>query len=350
MKTVRNGGTGARWLCGCLALAGALVAPGPGAGLQDPAAEPAPAAAPEEASAPGTVPTLLFRFESSFWLNLHHYLYREARERAAHSVEGAPAPAGSPDLPAEAAEALGAAVAYYGRELADKDLLFDDGMTAIKTELAAVGSEPSLAGAELPDGLAAALEGAAPAYRAHLWPGHDRANRDWIAAVQPLLAEHGQDLARELTTVLGSDWPQEPVRVDVVFYANWAGAYTTVFPTHVTISSTDPRHQGRNSLEVLFHEAAHGLISPVRLMLEEERQAQGKEIPRDLWHAVLFYTVGELVADRLDAGYIPYAERQGLYDRDAWREVRRVLEQDWQPYLDGKIDLASAIRGMVAAF
>ena len=40
-----------------------------------------------------------------------------------------------------------------------------------------------------------------------------------------------------MVKVFEAPWPGNPVRVDIVAYANWAGAYTTIEPTRPTISS-----------------------------------------------------------------------------------------------------------------
>lgn len=46
-------------------------------------------------------------------------------------------------------------------------------------------------------------------------------------------------------------------------------------------------------------------------------------------------------------GFVPYAYRFGLYNHGAWKSYRIALEKDWQPYLDGKIAFAEAIRALV---
>jgi len=61
-------------------------------------------------------------------------------------------------------------------------------------------------------------------------------------------------LAPRVAAGYGAQWPAERTVVDVVAYANWAGAYTTNDPTHVTVSSTDSRLEGAGALEILFHE------------------------------------------------------------------------------------------------
>jgi hypothetical protein len=90
---------------------------------------------------------------------------------------------------------------------------------------------------------------------------------------------------------------------------------------------------------------------------------RGVAIPRDLWHALLFYTTGEVVrravADgklnypestppKFPAFYTPYAYRNGLYTR-GWENYQRVLETYWQPYLDGKTDFNHSINAVVSA-
>lgn len=74
---------------------------------------------------------------------------------------------------------------------------------------------------------------------------------------------------------------------------------------------------------------------------------------------MLYYTAGEITR-RMYAGssrssgagggadYTSYADRNGLYDKD-WNQYRSVLEQYWQPYLEGKVSFDKAIARMIAA-
>ena len=65
----------------------------------------------------------------------------------------------------------------------------------------------------------------------------------------------------------------------------------------------------------------------------------------NLWHALLFYTSGELARRSLERrgvrGYRPYIH--GMYER-AFRGYKQPLETHWQAYLDGKISREAAIR------
>jgi hypothetical protein len=272
----------------------------------------------------------IFEFHSGFWLNLHHFLFEQA-------TAGPPAASDPPEW--------SAAVDYYRREVIQRALLSDDA-ARIADRLSQLDAASSLRDSGLPPDLIRILEAAAPAYKARWWPEHDRANRAWIEGVQPLVAKYGDGLRKDLAAVYQTDWPAGPIRTDVAEYASWAGAYTTLGPVHITVSSADPKNQGDAALEVVFHEASHALVGRVRRALSDEAGARNKLFRRrDFWHAILFYTAGELVRRRL-IGYTPYGLGNGLYER-VWQGAPEVLDKDWKPYIDGRINLATAISRLV---
>lgn len=288
-----------------------------------------------------------FDFHNNFWVNLHHFLYQGAlkqkRGQAGAAAEG---------LSAEQQRTWQGALDYYQKEVVSRDLLFDDELVETERRLSDSEKASSLKDAGIKPELTSVLEAAAPIYRRKWWPEHERANQKWIAAVTPLLEKYGKAVTAQLATAYRTSWPTERVRVDVCVYANWAGAYTIIGPTLITISSTDERDQGYAGLEILFHEASHALIRAVRLALNEKFEAQKKPVPRDLWHALLFYTTGEIVRRVLAAGgvkdYVPYAYANGLYTR-AWPKFQQSLEREWQPYVEGKVDFDTALTRLVAS-
>jgi hypothetical protein len=322
------------------------------------------AAAQDEPPQP---PLPVFEFHSGFWLNLHHTLYRLARSQRAAGSAANPAPpnAGIANLTPTEQRIWSSAIAYYSRTYADNDITVSLEMILIKNQLGDFETCQDLAGftrkscdAGLPAKLTEALDAAAPVYRAHLWPEHDRANRRWIAAVAPLVRRNGLDLAHRLAEIYQTNWPRDRIRVDVTNYASSTGAYTTLEPLRVAVSSIDGRNQGAEALEVLFHEASHGIADSVQDAIFRECRQREKPIPRDLWHALLFYTTGELIrplaldgsgsAGGSASGYVPYAVREGLYKR-GWENYLRLLTEYWQPYLDGRVTFDDAIAHMVSA-
>ena len=355
-------------------------------------------ASSQSASTYGPLP--VFELHSGFWINLHHTLYHQARLRrdaaSTDKTSNSSGPAlktsaeAKPVYSAAEQKAWDDAVSYYAANLADKDLLFSSELVQLKNQLSDFEDCDELTGrtkrfcdAGLPPKLAQALEAASPVYRAHLWPDHDRANRRWILRVSPLVIEQGVGLSERLADIYETHWPRQKIRVDVAAYANWAGAYTTLDPLRVTIASLDPRNQDAEALEVLFHEASHGIAEPVQDAILRECRQRDKAIPRDLWHALIFYTTGEVLRPvlaysdatsrgELDlrssttsagssatgsrensrgtsaAGYTPYALREGLYER-GWKNYLDVLQRFWQPYLDGRATFSDAIARMVSS-
>jgi hypothetical protein len=318
----------------------------------------------------------VLEFHSGFWINLHHFLYAEARLRAGEPlVEGGGATAPGIVFENDSSPQWTAALDYYAAHFIHHDLLLDYQLVAIEDALTQFEACPDLTGrsspacnAGLPVELAALLERAAPIYRAGWWPRHDRQNRIWIASVAPLIRELGTSLSTDLAGIYKSAWPAAPIPVDVAIYAGPFGAYTSLDPVHITLSSADQRNAGLEGFEVVFHEASHSLAAPVSDLITADCHALNKPVPRDLWHALLFYTTGVLVERALGSmqppsspganrgaaaappspAYVPYAIRNGLYERD-WQAYQSALVQAWQPYLDGHALFRDAILNLVQA-
>lgn len=111
-----------------------------------------------------------------------------------------------------------------------------------------------------------------------------------------------------LEQALNDRWPGTD-RVDIAYFVGALGAaYTTTEPGHTIISSAALGNQGVDGLEIIFHEGAHLITDSVSSALSKECDLQKKRCA-DLWHAVQFYTVGEIVRQELDKrdtqGYVP---------------------------------------------
>lgn len=272
-----------------------------------------------------------FEFHSGFWLNLH--------QRLLYALETEPVEEARPLEPGEAltSPVWLEAVAAYGAEFGQRDPVFDPELPKVNQRLAELESAPDLSQSGLRPELVAILERAAPVYRAR-WAEEDRINRAWIKQLLPLLEQHGPAIAKRLGELYGSGWYDVPVRVDVATRAGVFGAYTTRGPTHVTLSSTAKGNQGPAALELVFHEASHG--PPLAPLLEAWVNAIKKanvKLPRDLGHALMFYTVGHTLQAELGPSYEPYARHNGLYTRvRTWGVLERILDSDWKPFLEGK--------------
>jgi hypothetical protein len=329
-------------------------------------------------------PLPVFEFHSGFWANLHHFLYHEARakisareNRDAAAKGSAPVlkqtPGSTVTLSAADQKVWDDAVSYYAANYAEKDLLINIDLILLKNQIEDFEDCPELTGrknprcdAGLPGRVGAVLDSVAPIYRAHWWPDHDRSNRRWVSRVDPLVREQGVGLSERLADIYQTRWPRDKIRVDVCAFANPVGAYTTLDPLRVTIASTDPRNQGSEALEVLFHEASHGIAIPVEDAISRECKQREKPIPRNLWHALIIYTTGEVLTPVFkepvvekaagDAppqtsskpGAVPRALEDILSQR-GWEQYHLLLVLYWQPYLDGRVTFEDAIAHLVSA-
>jgi hypothetical protein len=289
---------------------------------------------------PATQSNALFVFHSNPWLNLHHFARASAR--------GGPAPTGLSD---EEGRQWAAGVESY-KPYAARDLLQDDDMVDIKNALRGAEGRTSLDGIKIDAGLKATLERLMPIYQRRWWPEHERANRAWIAAVQPLLERHGTALSQALTRTYDTSWPRDPIPVDLSITAGPNGAYTTGPPTHVTISSSEPSLQGLAALEMLFHESSHSAVSDLFQRVRQAASEQRVSVPPQLWHAVLFYTAGELTARELKAHGIAYTPYGGevLYTNLCGAGCREKIAEYWTPHLDGKRSVSDSLAALVASF
>jgi hypothetical protein len=180
--------------------------------------------------------------------------------------------------------------------------------------------------------------------------------------VAPLVRQQGVGISQRLADIYQSTWPKEKIRVEVCAFANAAGAFATLDPLRVTISSSDARNQGTDALAVLFEESSHGIAIPVKDAIARECRQRDKPIPRDLWHAVILYTTGEVLRPVLDG---PSPETEGtsvaaqktktpqvLVDKFAqrgWSDYVRLLSVYWQPYLNGKATFEDAVAHLISA-
>jgi hypothetical protein len=234
------------------------------------------------------------------------------------------------------------------------DPVFDERLFRINNALASQGEAATLPEGLIEPGVLAALNRAAPVYRAHLWSEHRRLNEEWIAATRPLVEQHAPSMPRALAEAYHVQWPTEPILVDVSIEAGRVGAYTTGgppgFAAHTTIAPANLSDPAM-SFEIVFHEASHSVDEQIMKHVDAEAAKQKIKPNPNLWHAILFYTSGELVKRELhkekEEGYKPYAYRFGVYDR-GWQSLRAGLEQDWQPYLDGKVGFGPALAKLVS--
>ena len=280
-----------------------------------------------------------YRLQSNPWVNLHQRLLYEAvfkwdRPPAGLSADGL----------AQWSKAVEDYRAYVGR----RNPIFDEELKRLNATLSETNTDKLPA--SLPAAAKRALEAAMPLYRAAQWEEDDRANRFWIAVAEPLLVSAAEELAEAHAKAYAVPFPKH-ILVDVTTFAWQFGAYTVGEgeSAHAVIASTEKGSQGFAALESLMHEPSHAIVDShtgaIGSDLKRLAAETGLKPMANLWHAILFYTSGELtrraLARRGVSDYQPYI--LGMYER-AFRGFRQPLETHWQAYLDGKVSREAALR------
>lgn len=298
-----------------------------------------------------------FAFHSDFATNLNDALIAAGAARNRSEPElfhsGAEEPCFG-ELPPSVRAAWDRAVDYYA-EIVSPAGSFDRQQYLLRADLAGFDHGRDDAGARRFVEIARAFRAAAsPAYEACHWATQDAENRRWIEELQPRLAAHEATIARRLQDLYQKRWEGLPIQVDVVETVSWSGANSVFRPPargHLLIATS---YQGPAALEIVFHEASHGLAlrgDPLLRALADAAEARHQRPPRDLWHVALFYTTGETVRRVLaDAGEPEYTPMlYGIFGRGAWLRYRKPIETVWPAYLDGQQTLPRAAAALVRA-
>ncbi len=298
---------------------------------------------PLTATASEVVRVASWEFHSSFWMSLHQKLLEDAARDK---------PRDTSSWTAEDRAAWDASVADYRKAGGHDDPSFSNPMVITTDGLTQVTDDATEPAIDAP--LADALKRAAPVYRKHDWSDDDAANRFFISYASAMVRESGAELIKKHEAVYHVTWP-ERVLVYVTPYGGPFGAYTLTGRAGgviTTMSSRDAGYQGLRALEMLLHESSHAVVGPSRGTVADAIAAAGKKHgvtpPRDLWHAILFATSGELtrrhLALRGTARYVPSSD--DLFTR-VWPKYRGPIEKYWIAYIDGQGTLESAIEHVV---
>ena len=286
-----------------------------------------------------------WELQSNFWVSLHQTMLDAAQNGKALEAT----------MTMDERSAWNNAVHEYRIRFYERSPIFDDELVKINDALSFAGELPPEGFAEV---VTKALLSAAPVYRKHRWANDERTNQFWKSVAEGMLRDTGEELVREHERIYGAQFPNR-IRVDVSPTAGHFGAYTTLSSSgfvHVTISSRDPNYQGYAALEMLLHEASHAIVGPntgaIGSEIQNVARNNGMLAPRELWHAILFYTSGELarrvLRERGITDYVPFLYKQSMFDR-GFQAFKEPLETFWQSYLDGRMERGAAITAIVKA-
>lgn len=287
-----------------------------------------------------------FKFQSNFWMNMHHFLYHKATGAKRGRTITKKEQELIDQLKGEDLAKYQESLKFYKEEIIEKDLLFNEHLTSVKTYLGDFSGTHLPDNADVDPALFAVLNAFSETYRKTFWSLHDSVNRARFQENISTLRKVEPQVIKRLYQLTEATLPDEKTLVDLTAYANWAGAYTSNYPQHIIISSTRTNTPGTTWVELVFHEASHGLVSGrtglVGSTIRGQSKKLNKEVPRNLWHGVLFYFAGKATAEALEENGISGHEEY-MFRNNVFKQYHEVLNLYFPDYLAGKASFEEVI-------
>ena len=290
-----------------------------------------------------------YEFYSNFWINMHHYLFKKAEHAENKPWREVFDDSLLNNMNDDEQAVLGKAISYYKDNLIGKSLLFDDQLYETKRALINFDEESTLDHEAVESGHQQVLNNTRNLYEKYFWNNHHNQNKLILDKYLPLVRKIENKAFERIEKLAQQSWPEGKIRVDLSYYSNWAGAYTTTRPPHVVISSLEEGSDGKwlpyEWVELLFHEPSHVIISPnnstVGNKIKQVSKELGVEVPGNLWHAILFYFSGITVRDLLTAEGIDY--ELVMVSADIFSGYHHAVFEQMPSYIQGKVSLDEAL-------
>lgn len=295
-----------------------------------------------------------FDFQSNAELNAHLFLYNKAmackfKKTPNDSLAHIALKEKTKGISARELSVLNAVLVFYRDSLLNRDLLFDSLMRDFSDKLVSGSSSMVRWQVKAKE----AVSTFDPYFKKLLWNEIEATNKKWMAANLAQIVKLETQIVPELERIYQTKLPAEKIRVDLVDYATWAGAYSFNDRfCHIVLSTSHRSNQGDLSAEVLFHETSHFLVDKLVAMIAKE--AKGKDIKAsiNLWHNMIFYTTGYVMAKEFaksNKTFVPYYEQMKFADKfPDFRYSVEASRQYWDAYSENKLSMEEAVVKIVA--
>ena len=290
-----------------------------------------------------------FEFYHSFWLNLHHYLYQQAKRDQFRYLDTSADEAILAQLSEEEKRIRQKAVDFYAARLIDKHLLFNDSLSQLKRQLISFQENEALDSTSFGIEYERVANNFAGIYSAYFWPVHATISKQKLDSNSVNIKKFEASIFERMEALAHREWPDEKLRIDLSVYTSGNSAYTSNRQMHSVISTADQRSLGYHWTETIFHEASHVLFSPSAPVAKEMNRVADSlevELPRAQWHAVDFYIVGLLMEEQfasIGIDYSMYMVANNVFGRRLTASFKNSLDQ----YVNGQEPLNNTMEALV---
>lgn len=293
-----------------------------------------------------------YEFYSSFWINQHHFLYANADSAEEGNWDDGFSDGELNGLTTSERQLLKEGIIFYRDSVISYNLLFNRGLSNLKRTLINFDENEVFKIEDFSDELVNHLNTIKPIYQKYFWQKHNQTNEEVIKEHLGFITKHEDQIFERISELAQQPWKNEKVRVDISYYANWAGGYTSTQPeTHVVLTSQDKGPKG-DWLEILFHEPAHSIMSrrnyKAAELISQVSERLELDPPRNLWHSLLFYFSGTTVQKAFSEDgfdYELYMIRKKVFDRH-----HEVIFKHMPSYLSGELTLEEALENLIVDY
>lgn len=295
-----------------------------------------------------------FTFKSSYWINLHHFLYQQAQgSQVKKAIEDGNRllEIGDDSIRQSLLEIeskrLTKAIEYYKKHLISKSLFK---LSNMRVWLENQMIDGIIQDTSYTSEYSQILNEFSSIYKKHFWPTHNAHNEKVLKKHFETIQQIEKKAVLRLEQLSGSTWPKGKVRIELTTYADYAGGYTTTYPDMVIfISTLDPLAFESDFIETVFHEGSHLLFTMEGIFRSKiffKSQESKIEFPKELWHASQFYLCGVLIKDLLNPLGINHTltmDAKKIYSKYNTPIFRKILDE----YYSHKTDLDSTVNGLL---
>ena len=289
-----------------------------------------------------------YEFYSNFWINQHHFLYNKAGKAKDTNWNDGFADGELGKLSAEERQTLKEGIVFYRDSVISYNLLFNRGLYKLKRTLINFSEDESFEMEDFSDELVEHLNKIKPVYKKYFWDKHHQSNNAVVNKHLDFITKYEDEIFERVSDLAQQPWKDEKIRIDVTYYANWAGGYTSVSPeVHVVITSQD---EGIGDwLELLFHEPCHSIMSSSNYkaaeLISKVSERLGMVPPRNLWHSLLFYFSGIAVQEALEKEGVDY--ELYMIRNDVFSNHHEVIFKHMPAYAHGEMTFEEALENLI---
>lgn len=295
--------------------------------------------------------TEYFEFYNNFWINLHFYLYETASTTYKKSLDKQVDKTIWQKLSQKEKDVFQKTISYYKNNINLKNH-FDQNHIAFRKWIIDYDQYDVLPESSFELSFIQTLNEFKVIYNTHFWKTHRQTNLNKLKENLSLIKNTESVIIPQIAELAQAEWQNTKIRIDLSTKSPGGGAFTLGrTPSSIVLSTViNYKEIEGDWVETLFHEASHTIIKRKKGAIAESIKRTSEKLnrkpPKNLWHAILFYTAGNISQKSFSAynikNYTLYMKREKVFTF-----YQDAITRYFTPYIEKKIDLDAAIENVI---